>query len=184
MLSSDFPSNMIGFIHIILSFLCGFVQPAGFQTLTLADWTSGLQGDQEMPVNKMSNVAKQASCIEFVVSCCHARVSLLSSWYREVVLKGLSPALKKRYPSPLEPLHLLWMKSALLHPSSGATNRCILQLHAPSCLHLGPFVWRRCYSKAGTLAEFKWASAEWSNAGRLAGGSSFHGPSSYCELKY
>ena len=84
-------------------------------------------------------------------------------------------ALAKRYQSPLNPLsHLSWMKSAL-HPSSGATNRCILQLHAPSCLHSDPFVWRRCYSKVGTPAEFKWGGPEWSDAGRLAGGSGFHG---------
>lgn len=76
--------------------------------------------------------------------------------------------------------HLCWTPASLVNEECsasflGATNRCILQLHAPSCLHSEAFVRRRCYSRDGTPAEFKWGSPEWSGARRLAGDSSFHG---------
>lgn len=111
--------------------------------LTLADWATGLLGDQECPgsSDKTSKVAKQASFHWlFCGSRCHARGPFFSILIWEVVFKDQTPKCYNVIPISLEPLHLLWMKSAL-HPSSGpptdASCSCTL---GPSCLHSGPFL--------------------------------------------
>lgn len=116
-----------------LLFLWGFVHPeAMFVSRPLADWISGLLGDQECPgpLNKSSNVAKLASCIEFWLFLWFLLPQLWlfpPSWW-EVVLKDFSKPCKV-IPISIEPLHLLWMKSAL-HPSLGpptdASCSCML----------------------------------------------------------
>lgn len=113
--------------------------------------------------------SKQASF--FVVLA--ATIAALSSIMMGSCVEGFLKALQSD-------THLYWTPASLVNEECsasflGATNRCILQLHAPSCLHSEPFVRRRCYSKVGTPAEFKLGSPEWSNARRLAGRSSFHG---------
>lgn len=71
----------------------------------------------------------------------------------------------------LKPLHLS-LNEKCSASFLGTTNRCILQLQAPSCLHPEPaFVWRRCNSKVGTWDEFKWVKPEWNDADWLAVGS-------------
>ncbi len=122
------------------------------------------QDEQRCQVSKLH-------CL-FCGSCCYARGSLLHLDMGSCV---------ERSPRALQSdTHLPWTPASLVNEERsasflGATDRCILQLHAPSCLHSGPFVWRSCYSKVGTPAEFKWGSPEWSNAAKLAGDSSFHG---------
>lgn len=95
----------------------------------------------------------------------------LPSWW-EVVLKDCSKPYKM-IPISIEPPACL-VNEECSASFLGATSRCILQLHALSCLHSEAFVRRRCYSKVGTPAEFKWCSPEWSNARRLARHSTFY----------
>lgn len=147
----------------------------GLAELVLSDWTSPWRQCPEF-FTERSTVVKAVFgfWFEWLLPEC---TSFFSVWEMGKVSYPY-----KEIPISLGPSHLSWMKSALLCILPRATNRCILQLHTPSCLHLDPFVWRRCYSKVGTPAEFKWGSPEWSNADRLAGGSSFHGHTLECAM--
>lgn len=140
---------------------------------------SGFSGNQRIPRFLEHN--KKASCIHFELFFFFdtTLVALLSSRYGKLCWKILRVLQSDT--------HLSWTPASLVNEERsasflGSTNRCILQLHASSCLRSGPFVWRRCYSKVGTPTEFKWASSEWSNTGRLAEASSFHGLYSYCAI--
>lgn len=137
------------------------MQPAGFQTWHWqTEWVASLEtrNAQDPWIKWATLPSKQASF--FVVLA--ATIAALSSIMMGSCVEGFLKALQSD-------THLYWTPASLVNEECsasflGATNRCILQLHAPSCLHSEPFVRRRCYSKVGTPAEFKLGSPEWSNA--------------------
>lgn len=167
------------YIHIILLFNLALWSQRGFQTshcqtewVVFAEPRNSQDPWLKRLMAPMLNMQMSPNLVFFSVVLAATLAALFSASIWEVVLKDL-PSVTKWHPSLLNPcISCEWRVLCIL---PRATNRCILQLHAPSCLHSDPFVWRRCYSKVGTPAEFKWGSPEWSNAGKLAGGSSFHG---------
>lgn len=154
-------------LHVILV----FVQPKRFQTSM-----SDVHEAQKYPASstKMSYASNYSSCSTLGLLC-GARGSP-----RSLDMGSCVESVTKWHPSLSNPsISCEWRVLCIL---PRATNRCILQLRAPSCLHSGPFVWRRYHNEVGTQAEFKWGGSEWSSAARAGRRFQFAWSSSSCVI--